>query len=54
MADSDDSSDSSHTSFWKRSRRYVAISLSIFVLLVLILVFLSRGPQNQAFLYQIF
>jgi hypothetical protein len=40
--------------FWRKYRRYVLISLAIYVLLMLTILFLAAGPQNQPFIYQIF
>jgi len=40
--------------FWQKYRRYVLISLAIYVLLTLILLYFASGPQEQPFIYQTF
>ena len=41
-------------SFWKKYRRYFIISLAIYVLLTLIILYFASGPQKQPFIYQTF
>ena len=40
--------------FWQKYRRYVLISLAIYVLLTLIILYFAAGPQEQPFIYQTF
>lgn len=40
--------------FWQKYRRYVLISLAVYVLLTLIILYFAAGPQNQPFIYQTF
>lgn len=40
--------------FWQKYRRYVLISLAVYVLLSLVILYFAAGPQNQPFIYQTF
>ena len=40
--------------FWQKYRRYVLISLAIYALLTLIILYFAAGPQEQPFIYQTF
>ena len=41
-------------SFWGKYRLYILISLGIYVLLTIVMLAFSSGPQDQPFIYQIF
>ena len=40
--------------FWQKYRRYVFISLAVYVLLTLITLYFAAGAQKQPFIYQTF
>lgn len=59
MAESSNSSASNASpsklrSFWRKYRLYILISLGIYVLLTIVMLAFSSGPQDQPFIYQIF
>ena len=35
-------------------KKYIFISFAIFIILTILLIFFSSGPQGQAFIYQVF
>lgn len=40
--------------FWSRYRKWILIALAVYVVATLVLIFLTRGPQSQPFVYQVF
>jgi len=40
--------------FFRRYKRYIVISIAVYVVLTLLLIVLAMGPQKGAFIYQIF
>ncbi|MFO1316108.1 MAG: DUF5989 family protein [Burkholderiales bacterium] len=41
-------------SFWSRYRKWIIAALIVYVVVTLALVFLTRGPQSEPFIYQVF
>jgi hypothetical protein len=41
-------------SFWSRYRRWIVIAVVVYVVVTLALIFLTRGPQSEPFIYQVF
>jgi len=45
---------SSLAAFWSRYKRWIVVALVVYVIVTLALVFLTRGPQSEPFIYQVF
>ena len=41
-------------SFWSRYKKWIVVALVVYVVVTLALVFLTRGPQSEPFIYQVF
>jgi len=40
--------------FWSRYKRWIIAALVVYIVLTLLLVFLTGGPQSEPFIYQVF
>jgi len=40
--------------FWRKYRRWIVIGLIVYVVGTLVLILMTRGPQSEPFIYQVF
>ena len=40
--------------FWRKYRRWIVIGLIVYVVGTLVLILMTRGPQHEPFIYQVF
>lgn len=40
--------------FWRKYRRWIIIGLIVYVVGTLLLILMTRGPQSEPFIYQVF
>lgn len=40
--------------FWKKYRKWMLLALGIYIIAIVVLILLTRGPQSEPFLYQVF
>ena len=40
--------------FWKKYRRWILVALIAYMVIMLVLILMTRGPQSEPFIYQVF
>ena len=40
--------------FWRNYRRWIVIGLIVYAVGTLVLILMTRGPQSEPFIYQVF
>ncbi|MCC7040532.1 MAG: hypothetical protein IT516_09525 [Burkholderiales bacterium] len=40
--------------FWRKYRRWIVIGLIVYAVGTLLLILMTRGPQSEPFIYQVF